>query len=260
MKSFKNIFYNNNENPMQSLDVYIPECDEFDVLLYFHGGGIEAGSKDNISEKNMAPYLTSVNCAVVSAEYRMYPDAKYPDFIYDAANAVAWVVNNIKNYGKMKRLFVGGTSAGAYLSMMLCFDSKYLKSAGISNDVIDGYIHDAGQPTTHFNILRERGLDKGRCIIDEAAPLYHIGIDEKYPPMLIICSDNDMKCRYEQLHLTLATLKRFGYNEKNRINFILVENSTHCSYFWSPEENKLPKMICSFINEELDEYQTISFS
>ena len=59
--------------------------------------------------------------------------------------------------------------------MMLCFDDKYLSACGVPADIIKGYVHDAGQPSTHFNVQRERGLDPRRVIIDEATPIYHIG-------------------------------------------------------------------------------------
>ena len=66
--------------------------------------------------------------------------------------------------------------------MMLCFDKRYLQSVGLSNDDIAGYWHDAGQPTSHFNVLKYSGKDSRRVIVDETAPLYFIGLEEKYLP------------------------------------------------------------------------------
>ena len=64
--------------------------------------------------------------------------------------------------------------------MMLCFDERYLKEVGILPTEIAGYIHDAGQPTAHFNVLKELGQDSRRLIVDETAPLYFVGLKEKY--------------------------------------------------------------------------------
>ena len=128
--------------------------------------------------------------------------------------------------------------------MMLCFDDKYLLPYKLPSDVIKGYIHDAGQPTTHFNVLRERGIDSRRVIIDEAAPIYHIGKAVSYPPMMIIVSDNDMKNRYEQTQLTISTLKHFEY-EESKIYYRLM-HGTHCHYSATVEFGKI---ICEFINE-----------
>lgn len=65
---------------------------------------------------------------------------------------------------------MGGSSAGGYLSMMLCFDKKYYEAVGVSPSDISGCVHDAGQPTVHFKVLKERGIDSRRIIIDESAP------------------------------------------------------------------------------------------
>ena len=45
-----------------------------------------------------------------------------------------------------------------------------------------GFIHDAGQPTSHFNVLKELGKDSKRIIVDETAPMYFVGMDETYSP------------------------------------------------------------------------------
>ena len=85
MRTIPDVCYS--EKTKQCLDIYLPESNEFSVLLYFHGGGLKAG--DKAKEKVFYEYMVSQGIAVVSANYRMYPTAKYPDFIVDAANAVA---------------------------------------------------------------------------------------------------------------------------------------------------------------------------
>ena len=224
----------------------MPDSEEFSVFLYFHGGGIESGDKSG--EKVLFNYLVSQGIAVVSANYRMYPDAKYPDFLVDAADATAWVVKNIENYGKIKGIYVGGSSAGGYISQMLCFDEKWLSKHGIKASDISGFIHDAGQPTCHFNVLRERGLDTRRVIIDDSAPIYHIDDTKQYPPMLIIVSDDDMQNRYEQTMLLISTLKHFGHIEKVQLKLM---NGTHCAYVGAIDQNGesvLGKLVTEFIN------------
>ena len=92
----------------------------------------------------------------------MYPNAKYPDFLIDASDATAWVFKNIENYGKIKDIYLGGSSAGGYISMMLCFDKRWLGMHNIAPDSIDGYVHDAGQPTCHFKILENERMSYRR--------------------------------------------------------------------------------------------------
>ena len=121
---------------------------------------------------------------------------------------------------------------------------KYLAPYKIPEGTIKGYIHDAGQPTTHFNVLTERGVDSRRIIVDEAAPLFHIGKAAGYPPMMFIVSDNDMKNRYEQTQLVLSTLKHFEYNE-SKIYYKLMHGS-HCHY---SEKEEFGRIICEFIQQ-----------
>lgn len=241
MEKFK---YGEHEN--QYVVVYLPESDTFPVCVYLHGGGLGAG----VPEQEFVDSLVKKGVAVVSGQYRMYPDAKYPQFIEDGATVIAWAKENMEKYGNVTDLFVVGTSAGAYISMMLCFDKKYLAKHGISNDDISGYIHNAGQPTTHFNVLLERGFDSRRSIIDEAAPLYHV-CENKYPPMEFIVADNDMACRYEETKLLIAKLKHFG-NDMSKVNLQLMENYGHCEYKNVVDENGnyiFADMIYGFISK-----------
>lgn len=246
MRKIDNVFYNTNGNVAQTLDIYLPDQNEFDVFVYFHGGGLESGDKSH--GRIFVDYLLSKGIAVVSANYRMYPDAKYPDFIEDAASAVAWTYRNMGQYGKVKGIYVGGSSAGGYLSQMLCFDKSWLGKHGISPMDMAGFILDAGQPTCHFNVLRERNIDSRRVIVNEAAPLYHVGEDDSYPPMLIIVSDHDMKNRLEQTQLLVSTLDHFGHAEKVQCT---VMNGTHCAYINAADQNGesvFGKIIHGFIN------------
>ena len=224
MKIIRDIPYAE-ESFSQELDVYMPEGKADKVFLYFHGGGLERG--DKAKGARFADYLTDRGVAVVSANYRMYPEAKYPDYIFDAAKAVKWTKEFIAKTFPGADLFVGGSSAGGYISMMLCFDASYLEREGLSNSDIAGYFHDAGQPTAHFRVLTERGIDSRRVIIDETAPLYYIGLLPSYPRMRFIVSDNDMENRYEQTMLVLGTLKHFKQDQNATLK---VMNGTHCAY------------------------------
>ena len=233
MRAFLDIPYGKLQNPAQKLNVYLPdEGDSFPVFIFIHGGGLVNGDKD---KPDFARTFEKRGIALVSINYRMYPEAKYPDYIEDCAEALAWVFENIGSYCKPNGIYAGGNSAGGYLSMMLCFDRSWLAKYGISPMQFAGFIHDAGQPTAHFRKIQYDGFDQKRVIIDETAPLYHIGVDPEYPPMLFIVSDNDRQNRYEQTMLTISTLKHFGH-EGDSVQLEIMHGK-HCEYHRLYDEN-----------------------
>lgn len=246
MRSILDISYGKHE--MQKIDLYLPESEQFDIYIHMHGGGMESGSRK--VDIRFPEYLTKRGVALASIEYRMYPSAKYPDFIQDAAAAAAWVKNHIGEYGNCGRVFIGGSSAGGYLSMMLCFDKSWLGAHNLEPMDFAGFYHDAGQPTAHFTVLKHSGIDPKRIIIDQTAPLYHIGKDPQYPPMHFVVSDNDMKNRYEQTMLVLSTLKHFGYDQsKITLDYRSGTHTQYCKTITPEGESLYGEMIYSFIKQ-----------
>lgn len=225
MNCIKNMVYGSQDPESQVLDLYLPEEECSDLLIYFHGGGLEAGDK----EVPTVIRLTEYGKAVISANYRMYPKAVYPQFIEDAAAVVQWAREHIGSYKPVKNIFVSGSSAGAYLTAMLAFAPDYLGQYGIKTTDITGYIIDSAQTTTHFNVLRERGLDTKRIVVDEAAPVYHIHENTVFPNIMVLVSDNDMPCRLEQNLMFLKTLEMFGCPAE-KVTYRLMGGFRHCEY------------------------------
>jgi len=247
MAVYKHIMYSDISDRCY-LDLRIPDGkEEFDCFVYIHGGGLVNGG----SWEPFLDPLAELGVAVVSIQYRMYPNARYPDYIVDSANAVKWTFDNIGKYGKCRGIYVGGSSAGGYISQMLCFDTHFLRDAGVDPMAIAGYFHDAGQPTAHFHVLEvERGIDRRRIIVDETAPLYHIGVEKEYPRMIFVVSDNDISNRLEQTKLVISTLRDFGY-DMGMVGFRLMHGD-HCAYNKEIYENGMSPManlVAEFIYE-----------
>ncbi len=91
------------------IDMRLPEnVKDFPTLVWFHGGGLTGGTRD-------FPAFEGKGVALVSAGYRLAPPADCPDFLTDAAAAVAWTLKHISEYGgDPKKVFIGGHSAGGY--------------------------------------------------------------------------------------------------------------------------------------------------
>ncbi len=141
-----------------------------------------------------------------------------------------------------------GQLTGGYLSQMLCFSSKYLAPFKIAPMDIAGFVHDTGQLTVRFNVMRKRGFDSRRVAIDDAAPMYHIGVAKEYPPMMFIVPDNDIPGRYEQTKLILKTMEDFKYNMSK---IVLKEmHGRHCQYVGEKDDDgykRLANIICEYI-------------
>lgn len=115
IKRIDNVSYG--ESGTNVLDIYLPVGEVSAVFVYFHGGGFVEGDKS--MAEPLATYLAERNVATISINYRMYPDAQYPDFICDGASAVAFAYRYMTDELNAKRLYVGESSAGGYMSMML---------------------------------------------------------------------------------------------------------------------------------------------
>lgn len=237
--------------PAHRLDYYPAERpDASPLFVFFHGGGLESGDRGNGSD----PVFTELarrGISVATADYRMYPAARFPDFVTDAARCAAWCKEHLPHRG----LVVGGSSAGGYLSMMLALAGEYLAVWGIDSGdrrQIAGYFCDSGQPTVHFNILRERGLDTRLIRVDEAAPLWHVGPvadPDKLPLVALIVADNDMENRLEQNRLLRRTMLHLGWPAE-KVPFTLMEGYGHTGYNYAVHADGslvYPPMIEEFV-------------
>jgi len=185
------------------LDIYYPiDKPDFATVVWFHGGGLKAGNRF-IPEQ-----LKNQNIAVVSVNYRLYPKVKCPVYIEDAAAAVSWVFKNIKQYGGDPDLiFISGHSAGGYLTSMIGLDKRWLAVHNIDANRIAGLIPYSGHTITHFTVREERGIPGERPIVDELAPLFHIGSDA--PPLVLITGDRNLELlgRYEENAYMMRMMK-----------------------------------------------------
>ncbi|MBI5952359.1 MAG: alpha/beta hydrolase [Chloroflexi bacterium] len=108
-------------SPSQKLDIYLPDEGEgpFPIIMAFHGGAFMGCDKADLQ---VLPALEGLKrgYAVVSSNYRMSGEAKFPALVQDAKAAVRWVRANACRYSfDPQRIAAWGGSAGGYLSTML---------------------------------------------------------------------------------------------------------------------------------------------
>lgn len=197
------------ESERCKLDLYPPTNRPYDCLVWLHGGGLTGGGKHDRDTIRLAQTLADEGIGVVLVNYRLGPKAKYPDYVDDAATAFAWAKAHIAEYGgDARRVFLGGHSAGAYLTSLVGMDSRYLEKNGLKSDAIAGLIPVSGQMMTHFLVRQERGLGTNTIVADEAAPIYYTRSNT--PPMLILMGGKDWPARLEENQYFAATQRTAG--------------------------------------------------
>lgn len=228
------------------LDLYYPaEGADLPCLLWFHGGGLTAGSKDESAAT--ARTLARHGFLVASVNYRLSPQAKYPAYIDDAAAAFAWVSQHAGEHGGGKaKIFVAGHSAGGYLALMLGNDKRWLGKYGHKPADLAGVISLSGQMVTHFTIRAERGMGNTTIVVDEDAPLLYAG--QACGPQLILYAEQDMAMRAEENILYLAARKEAG---QTQVRGWMVKDHNHSSIGEniSAEGDPVLKAMVGFIRE-----------
>ncbi len=90
------------------------------ALIYFHGGGWVFGDLESHDPLCRA-LANQVPCVVVSVDYRLAPEAKFPAAVEDAYAATQWIAAHAGELGiDRNRIAVGGDSAGGNLSAVVC--------------------------------------------------------------------------------------------------------------------------------------------
>jgi len=178
------------------LDVYWPEGAAADapVVVFFYGGNWQAGARGDYRFVGQA--FASRGFIAVAPDYRLYPPARFADFLRDAAAAVAWTRANLRAPGDGARpLFLAGHSAGAYIAAMLTLDERWLEETGApARESVRAAAGLAGPydflPLTSANLKQIFGPEEG---LRATQPIEHV--DGREPPLLLITGTGDTTVR-----------------------------------------------------------------
>jgi acetyl esterase len=105
--------------------VYTPEGrGPFPILVYFHGGGWVVGDLET-QDADCRTIANAAGCIVVSVDYRLAPEHKFPAAADDAYQATVWVAENgARLGGDGAPPAVGGTSAGGNLAAVVALMAR----------------------------------------------------------------------------------------------------------------------------------------
>jgi acetyl esterase/lipase len=113
------------------------------VVVFWYGGSWQDGSKSEY--RFVAAALAERGFIAVLPDYRLYPQVKFPDFVDDAAKAVAWVQQHAEEFGGDPRhIVLMGHSAGAHLAAFVALKPDFLIRAGGKPEWIAGLVGLAG--------------------------------------------------------------------------------------------------------------------
>jgi acetyl esterase/lipase len=179
------------DDPRQKLDVYVPRhpLKGAPVVVFFYGGSWNSGNRGDYTFVGEA--LASRGIVAVLADYRLYPQVRYPLFLEDGARAVAWTKAHISSYsGNPQRLYLMGHSSGAYNASMLALDTNLLGAVGMSPKDLSGWIGLAGP----YDFLPIENPDVRPVFFwpdspPQSQPINHVS--RGAPPALLIAASKD---------------------------------------------------------------------
>ena len=105
--------------------VFTPEgTGPFPAYVYFHGGGWWMGNLA-MTEGECRHIARDVGCVVVSIDYHLAPEHKFPIPVEDCYTATTWVVEHAVELDvDPERVAVGGGSSGGNLAAAVCLMAR----------------------------------------------------------------------------------------------------------------------------------------
>lgn len=186
---YDDVHYCDSRNPRQQMDIHVPKSASKDnpapFVFYVHGGGWKEGSLRNNIDDYYPRFLIGEGIAFVTIDYRLVPEAIYPEQNNDIACAFNYLQTNSGTYSiDSTRVGIMGDSAGGQLASMEAFRSSKsgnIKALATFYGVSDLWyqITENGSKTA----LAYLGA-RSETLAKKASP-YYAPIDRAVPTLLI---------------------------------------------------------------------------
>jgi acetyl esterase/lipase len=190
------------------MDVYLPQQDDKrepnpSAIVFFYGGAFRAGRKSEY--RFVGEALTKAGITVAIPDYRIYPEARFPNFVQDGAMAAAKLLERNFTPGG---LFLMGHSAGAYIAAMLGANGTYLRACGVAPSSVGGVIALSGR--YHDSLLQDAIAEAIFCgpARGETRPASFVGGD--CPPYFLAAGARESPTVLASKTVLTADLRRTG--------------------------------------------------
>ncbi len=216
----RDINYAGNDEPRQSLDIYVPKTPAskpLPLVVFIHGGGWEAGSKDDCGF--LFPLIQDNAFIGASINYRLTDKGPFPAQIFDCKGAIRWLRAHAKDYGiDPQKIAVFGISAGGHLVSLLGTSGGIAEMEGGIGGNLDQSSRvscvvdfcgpadfpafsakgspDADKPRPALDKLFGGPMSKHLDLAKAASPVTYVTKDD--PPFLIIHGTKDPLVPYAQ--------------------------------------------------------------
>ena len=239
------------DGPRRQLDVYRPASlaagAKAPVVVFVYGGSWREGDKADY--RFVADALTARGIVAVIADYRVFPEVSYPDFVDDTAAAVAWTFREVARYdGDPDRIFVTGHSAGAYNAAMVAFDPRWLKPYGLDPKQLRGFVGLAG-PYNFLPIVDEgvKEVFHWPSTPPDSQPINHV-TGASIPSLLIAANRDTIVFPKQNTEPMAARLKAAGADVTvdlhDRVNHVtLVGAMARPLRFLAPVEREFTEFV-----------------
>jgi len=194
----KDILYG--DQPSQDLDIYYPKPlaqamksqstinTSYPMVVFVHGGSWESGNKEQYAFVGQSLAKAGYVTAVIN--YRKAPEHVYPDYVKDAAQAIAWSIENATSlHADPSRLAVIGHSAGAFNAVAAVANEDFLAPYGIKPTDIATVIGIAGPYSYDFRKFSSATAFGPNATPDEVMPDRQI--KGAQPPYLLLTAEKD---------------------------------------------------------------------
>jgi acetyl esterase/lipase len=262
----KDVTYGNADNVALKLDIYYPKtaAGALPVVMYVHGGAWTQGEKDDGAGMSEIPELVRRGYLVVSVNYRLAPQHKFPAQIEDVKCAVRFLRAKASSYGlNPDKIGVWGGSAGGHLVALLGTSDV---SAGLEGS--GGYAYQSSRVQAVVDFFGPADLsvlfrgNRGALMDDVfgtsnadsqvlklASPVTYISRDD--PPFLIIHGDKDIVVPLNQSQILYDRLSAAGIPA----TLVVVKNAGHSftptGGSISPTRIEITTMVADFFDKYL---------